>query len=277
MFFERLSIQPMSERVSDKLLFDASDVDRGIVDILLTLNSPHRWPAFNAVRHLNRAWRLHELDKTAALFYGITAEEEAATAVLQAVKHWNYPSAEKINPRNHVHKNAVVPFFEGFTRVLATIQDPPEMRFLLQRDEPSEPFVFELLPHPTYGTAWYRPDPPLGMLHRRSRDDGKTYVIEDFARGIGKILAERNMKSVGDYLRQRANLRNRLLYASSDGYPDYQGDIMERLKQFKRNVFALLRMFLLIDPHPKHQSLVVQAVSGYVSVITNLSGTFEFE
>lgn len=267
----------MSERVSEKLVFEATDIERGIVDMLPTLTSPRRWPAFNAVLHLNRAWQLVDSDKTAAVFYGITAEEEAATAVLQSVKHWHYPGADKINPRSHVHKNAVVPFFAGITRVLETLQDPPQLRFWLQASNPSEPFVLEVeLPHPIEGMAWYRPQPPLHIQHRRSRDGGKNYIVEDFSRGIGKVLQERNAKSVGDYLRERANLRNLLLYASQGGYPDYQGDAPERLRQFKRHVFALLRMFLLIDPYSEHQSLVVQAVAGFVSVITNLSGTFEF-
>lgn len=268
----------MTERISDKIVFNTTDVERDIVDLLPTLTTPRRWPAFNAVRHLNRAWRLLKDDKTVALFYGITAEEEAATAVLRSIKHWHYPGADKIDPRSHIHKTAVIPFFIGMTRVLETIRNPPELRFLLQPGDPSKPLVLEInLPHPVYGMAWYQPEPPLHIQHRRSRDGGRSYAIEDFSRGIGEVLRERNAKTVGDFLRERANLRNLLLYASSSGYSDYQGDAPFRLQEFQRNVFALLRMFLLIDPYAKHQSLVAQAVSGFVSVLSNLSGSYEFD
>jgi len=268
----------MPERLSNGLLFEATDVDRAIVDMLPLLTTPRHWPAFNAVRHLNRAWRLLNSDRTVAIFYGITAEEEAATAVLQSLKARSYPGSERLKPHNHVQKNAVIPFFDGMTRILATLQRPPELRFLLQKDNPQQPFVLEIqLPHPIHDVAWYRPQPPLEFSQARSTDGGATYATENFSRGFAEVARGASATTVGDYLRRRANLRNLLLYASADGYPDYAGPAEQRLTQSKRNVFALLRMFLLIEPYPQHQSFVVQALSGFVEVLGSLSAPVDFE
>jgi hypothetical protein len=268
----------MSERLSDGLLFEATDVDRAIVVMLPLLTTPRHWPAFNAVRHLNRAWGLLGSDRTVAVFYGITAEEEAATAVLHSLKARAYPGSERLKPHNHVQKNAVIPFFDGMTRILATLQRPPEMQFLFQKDNLQQPFVFEIqLPHPIDGMAWYRPQPPLHFTQTRSTDGGATYGSENFSRGFAQVARGASASTVGEYLRQRANLRNLLLYASGSGYPDYQGPAEQRLMQFKRNVFALLRMFLLIEPYSQHQSFVLQALSGFLEILGNLSAPVDFE
>jgi len=268
----------MSARVSDSLLFDATDVDRAIVDLLPTLTIQERWPAFNAVRHLNGAHRIKAVGRTMALFQALTAEEEAATAVLQVLRRRKYPDADALNPKSHVHKNAVIPFFDGMTRVLATIQDPPELRFVLDSNFTPPRLRFAVqLPHPEHGMAWYYPDPPLHFQTRRSVDGGKTYSVETFVQGFSKVASEINAKTVGDYLRLRANFRNHLLYAGPDGYPDYQGELEARLQEFKRNVFALLRMFLFIEPYPEHQDFVVQAVGGFVRIVTNFSEPIGFD
>jgi len=54
-----------------------------------------------------------------AAFRVITAEEEVATAIFHALVRRKYVGANQIDPRNHVHKAAVAPFFEaveGFFR-----------------------------------------------------------------------------------------------------------------------------------------------------------------
>jgi hypothetical protein len=45
-----------------------------------------------------------------AVFRSFCAEEEAATAIFHALKRLHYPSADKLDPRNHVQKVAVMPF-----------------------------------------------------------------------------------------------------------------------------------------------------------------------
>lgn len=265
-------------KVSDKLLFDATEKDREIVDLLLQLKSPPRWPAFNAVRHMNAAWRIHELDPNMAMFHGITAEEEAATAVLQSLKRRGYPGAEKIDPRNHLHKNAVIPFFDGMTRVIASIRNTPEVRFVLDKKYRPARLILEILLPVGKNGVWVRSQPPLDIAQSRSVDGGVTHFVEDFSRGFSKAIKDSKAKTVGDYLRARANQRNRLLYATQNGYPDFKGDVPTHLRNYyQKHVFALLRMFLLIDPYPQHQDFIVQSLKGFVTIITSPSLRIRFD
>lgn len=58
----------------------------------------------NAYVNLRKSWTLHPVDSEMYLFRAITAEEEAATALMLALKKQHYPNAEQLNPRNHTHK-----------------------------------------------------------------------------------------------------------------------------------------------------------------------------
>ncbi|PLU07434.1 hypothetical protein BMJ29_02810 [Sinorhizobium medicae] len=54
-----------------------------------------------------------------SFFRAITAEEEAATALILALKQRRYPGSEKLNPWEHLHKAAVSPFLDAVGNVLA--------------------------------------------------------------------------------------------------------------------------------------------------------------
>jgi hypothetical protein len=260
-------------RVSDQLVFEATEFERGVVDLVPRLTSPAHWAAFNAIRHLNAAYRLRELDKNMALFRGVTAEEEAASAVLRSLKQRRYPGSAQLDPRNHLHKHAVIPFFDGITRLLAAIRNPPELRFVIDDSYKTPRLVLEIQATSSASTGtdvWIRPQPPLDFTQSWSVDGGITYVVENFSRAFSRITTERAVKSTRDYLRRRANFRNHLLYASSSGYPDFRGDVTPHLVQYKRNVFALIRMFLLIDPYRQHQQFVLQALRGFLFVVSEL-------
>lgn len=58
----------------------------------------------NAYVNLRKSWTLHPVDSEMYLFRAITAEEEAATGLMLALKQMHYPNAEQLNPRNHTHK-----------------------------------------------------------------------------------------------------------------------------------------------------------------------------
>jgi hypothetical protein len=53
----------------------------------------------SAFRHLRKAWMLYPIDREMALFRAITAEEEAATALILAMKQRRYPGAELLDYR----------------------------------------------------------------------------------------------------------------------------------------------------------------------------------
>lgn len=56
-----------------------------------------------------------------AVFLGITADEESATAIFHALKARRHPSAAAVNPRWHAHEAAMVPFFPAMEHVLTAM------------------------------------------------------------------------------------------------------------------------------------------------------------
>ena len=104
---------------ADTIPFPLSPGERVLANTIPTANLPGMWAAFNALRHLTRAWMIRELDPQMAVFRSITAEEESASAVFRAVKRLGYSGSRYLNPRNHVHKNALFPFCVAVYRTIA--------------------------------------------------------------------------------------------------------------------------------------------------------------
>jgi hypothetical protein len=71
------------------------------------LDKPVRFRAKNAFLHLHKAWRLLRVDQGMAAFRAITAEEEAATALIVSLKRKRYPNSDRLNARNHDHKSSI--------------------------------------------------------------------------------------------------------------------------------------------------------------------------
>ncbi|MCW5207251.1 hypothetical protein VU11_00955 [Desulfobulbus sp. US2] len=54
----------------------------------------------NALYHIEKAWKIKDIDLEMAVFRGITAEEEAASAIFHCLKKHRYQNAKKYNSRN---------------------------------------------------------------------------------------------------------------------------------------------------------------------------------
>jgi hypothetical protein len=256
----------MSQKPSDTISFPLTDLDRGIVDILPFMPDPSRWPAFNAVRHLNRAWRLREIDPQMAMFRAVTAEEEAATAIFQSLKRRGYSGTVKLKHRDHVHKNAVIPFFDAITRVIAKIGDQmPKTELILNSEEKRMEIRFRPIDPADTEDVWNYPTPPLHFSLSGGPATGMKK--EDFAGGVKEIVSGANVKDIIEYIRNRANFRNQLLYAAHNGYPNVSQDIESEIQHIQRHVFIILRMYMLIDPYPSKQLFVQQALDAFLRLL----------
>jgi hypothetical protein len=257
----------MEQKPSDTLVFPISDLDRRIVDALPFMPDSSRWPAFNAVRHINCAWRLKEIDPQMAIFRAITAEEEAATGLFLSIKRRGYRGAEKLRHRDHVHKNSVIPFFDAITRVIAKVGDQmPKSELIFEPDNKRLVIRFSHI-HPQTGEdVWAYPTPPLHVSLRGGTPNGKMKK-EDFAAGVKEIVAGANVKDIIEYVKNKANFRNQILYAAPDGYPTLTEDIDGALELYQRHVFTILRMYMLIDPYPGNQLFVQQALDAFLKTL----------
>lgn len=74
------------------------DIHLRIEEAIEKLKVPRiRHACRNAFNHLRKAWVLHPIDAEMSSFRAITAEEEAAAAVIRALRHKHYPNAEKLS------------------------------------------------------------------------------------------------------------------------------------------------------------------------------------
>jgi len=256
---------------SKKLDFPLSEMDRGIADAIPKMPPHARWSAFNSIRHLNRSWGIRQQDPQMAWFRAITAEEEAATAIFLSLKHKKYPGAEKIRHRDHLHKNALFPFIRAVSRAFAKISSalPPVSAYLDLKSSPPRMFTqikvqLEDRDVPGYVT----PNAPLNFFAKGSMQ-GNTLRPLDFSTEIAELTSEANVTKIIEHLKERANLRNRLLYANPGGCPDVSGEIEPLLKSFKDNVFLILKLYLMIDPYDQ-QLFVQQCLDAFLRMLGQL-------
>lgn len=263
-----------SHKPSDSVLFPLSDLDRAIVDIIPLMPTPPRWPALNAIQHLNQAWKLREIDPPMAVFRAITAEEESATALFLSLKRRRYRHADKLKHKDHVHKNAVTPFFGAVARVIGPSADKLGLHVELNKKDNKLLLKFKATHPQTQQDAWVYPTPPLhfsvegGLAPERMKK-------EDFAVGVQQIVAATNVKDIIEHVRDRANLRNEILYAGPNGFLVVKGDVEASLREYQRHVFTILTVYMLVDPYGGDQLFVQQVLDAFLKTLKVLPPRLE--
>lgn len=104
---------------------------------------------------------------------------------------------------------------------------------------------------------------PFDFTTRRGGSTDRTPV--DFRAELEAIAAKESSSSISKYLKDRANLRNRILYASGSGYPLVETDaatIEADLIRSRNRVYRNLLLVLLIDPYDQ-QEFVGQALQAF--------------
>lgn len=256
---------------SASIVFETTEMERAMADMIPQMPSPPRWPAFNALRHLNRAWGLRGSDPEMMAFRCITAEEEAATALFKSLQRRKYKNAEKLKSRHHVHKNAVIPFIDAVSRVMAdsTGSDAPETHIFL--DQSTAPPQFEVRIKAGEladgRVVWAKSLPLHFSLTRLGTKDED--VVLDFREQMEAVASDANAKSIERYLSDRANFRNKLLYATADGYLAMSGNVEKIFAHYKRNAFMIIQLYLMIDPFEKHQLFVQQCLDGFLKILNS--------
>ena len=124
----------MEDRATDIPL---NDVEKILEDKLALLPNMVGNRFRNAFKHLRKAWLLLPIDTEMSAFRAITAEEEAATALILALKMRQYPGADVLKYNNHVHKSAVFFIMREANNFLAE-----------GRKVPFETYLHTIGPHP---------------------------------------------------------------------------------------------------------------------------------
>ena len=223
----------------------------------------------SALRHLEFAEKLTVVDPAMAIFRGITAEEEAASGLMFALRELKYPGAENLKPHNHIHKHALYPFLKivglFFGQVLKN--NIGEYRLHIKNEDGKKRLMLAFPLKIEGEDQWIYPIPPLNI----GVEVGKESMPPSYQSQITEFLAAKGSKNVSSYLKKEANLRNEILYASHSGYPDVVELKPEFLHEKASHVMVLLQAYLMIAPYKEIQLYVQGAVGAFASMV----GKFE--
>lgn len=225
----------------------------------------------NAIRCLRRSWVIADLDPEMALFRALTAEEEAATALIFALQQRRYPGASNLKPRSHPHKAGLTPFLRIIERFLGEIEFPaPEVTL---KSDGLVPRIDIRIPVP--GGLFAVPDEPLnGITHQ---EEGARLTVLDFSEQAQEYAVERGLADMLSVVRSEANLRNELLYATDKGITVVE-DVEPALVARRRPVFILLVLTIMILQTSMHQLFVVQVLQSYLRALKALpDDAFDYE
>jgi hypothetical protein len=93
----------------DETNLSLSDFQMSLERCISKLNGRVKHSGRNAFAHLRMAWSIRRIDPAMAAFRAITAEEEAASALILSLKQKNYPNSSRLNHRDHIQKSALIP------------------------------------------------------------------------------------------------------------------------------------------------------------------------
>jgi len=222
----------------------------------------------SALRHLELADRLIEVDPAMAIFRGITAEEEAASGLMFALRELKYPGADRIKPHNHVHKHALFPFVKIVGLFFGQVLKDKMKEYRLHiKDEDGKQRLMLAFPMQIAGKdQWAYPIPPLNIGIKV----GKTGMPPSYRSQITEFVAAKGAKNVSSYLKKEVNLRNEILYAAPSGYPEVVTLKPEFLREKGSHVMVLLQAYLMIAPYKELQPYVQNAVEAFAIMIGTL-------
>jgi hypothetical protein len=250
-----------------------AEFDREVLEAARRGGGPIFYRVLNAHKHMNASWRLRVIDPKMAVFRAITAEEEAATALILSLKRLGYRGAERLGYWNHVHKAALTPFFDAVREtVIAVAQPLPEFTLVLTPEiGPTRLEIRVVLHRGTDGRQIVAaPNPPFGFTttrHIKGQADEVLEDLEQFEVGVSKVVEKHKVATILEHIRERANLRNLLLYASDKGILQLQGDLEKQLRHHYERTCRLLRVYLLIEPYPERQSFVQQCLTALLKML----------
>lgn len=220
----------------------------------------------SALKHLELAEALVAVDPAMAIFRGITAEEEAASGLMFCLQELGYQNSKKLNPRNHVHKSAMIPFFRVlgsfFEETIGANGLKPALHIKIDNGTRR---LTVAIPMQVNGSAINAyPIPPLNFS---VKSEGRS---PSYRRQIERHAQSEGFTNMTSYVKREANLRNELLYASPAGYPTVNEVNPKFLAIKQSHVLALMRAYLFVFPYPDHQLFVQDALDAFLVMLGRL-------
>jgi hypothetical protein len=224
---------------------------------------PIKHRARNALFHIEMAEKIIDIDPNMAALRMITAEEEAATAIMLSLKARKYKGADKLKHTNHIHKLAVHPFIQAMKPLFIELSAPySEFGLRIMEFEKKE-IVRIRVPYFENGvrTGDIYCIPPLNFVIAES---GKPY---NFEKEFSEFAKKKNHNKIKDYVEAAVKIRNALLYATDKGIARGQGPVNETFNTRKDRVLLMLCIYMMIDPYFKKQMFVQNCLYAFLKIV----------
>jgi hypothetical protein len=221
-----------------------------------------------ALAHLYYAHRLIDVDPAMAVFRAITAEEEAATGLLRALRIRKYPKAGHLRFRDHVHKAAVYPFLLAIVKHASYLKldGIKEFRLAFPKDEDRPKLALAIVLTGDTEVQVVRPTPPLNFRLR----EGHKQSFPDYRRYFLQVVSSSGYDDIRKYLESKANERNLILYASQQGLPQLENVPNGYLLGQKTHVLTIFKAALLVWPYDEVQPFAEEAIEAFLGVTEKL-------
>lgn len=216
--------------------------------------------------HLAFAHRIKDVDPAMAVFRAITAEEEAATALLRALLARGYAEKSEILPKDHFQKAAVYPYLLAITKHTSYLRmnGIKEVKLGIPNNEETPRLQLALVLDGDNDGIVARPDPPLNL---RIREAGE---VVNYRKYFLELISPSGFEDIRNYLNTKKNQRNLLLYASPSGLLNPGAIDDSTLLDYKRRIMVILKAALLIWPYQEPQPFVQEAVRSFIELAGRL-------
>ena len=257
--------------------FPYSKFELNLIEAARRLAGHPRHAAANAIRGLRLAWQVAPLDQEMAFFRALTAQEEDATALMVALRQRGYPNAKALHYRDHVHKAAVPAFLRVLNGMFAELRFPAPL-VKIDLDSPI-PRLNVHIPSERLGMdAGYHltPDQPLNIVmgQRVGKGPPDSTGFEDAFKKLASINGQSGILA---YLEKEANIRNPLLYSTSEGIAVVK-NVDAELRARKSSILLLIGLTIIVLQTRELQLFATQAVSALAEIITSRTiESFDFE
>lgn len=215
----------------------------------------------HAWEQIDKARLLAGVDNEMAAFRAITAEEEAATAIIKEITSIGYNHSKQLRAYNHSHKagiwhllTVISKFMHetGSMRKFAVSEGDGDLKGKLTISFPS--------PIPA-DSGWISPVPPLNVSI--TSDDKRI----GFTNQANKLASEKSSKNLIKFIEREANIRNELIYASPEGIPSVEKPPLEFIAEREKRVMVLTQAYLLISQYREKQLFVQQSLDAYIQML----------
>lgn len=249
---------------------DLTPFDKEVIKYIQSSTGRVHHAAINSLRHLVKAQKIAEIDPEMAAFRAITAEEEAVTAFFGALKQLRYKNSKKLSYRDHRLKAGLSPFITAVHHQMHEFFPLFSEGKLKWENLSSDKKIrrLRLVIKINGFEEWLMPEPPLNFRLSDPASDKPIHFenyIDNLSKGVGKEKAL-------DHIREVANLRNKLLYASDTGRSRLDEErIIGDIEACKQRVLLVLRILCLVHPYKEHALFVQQCLDSYLLMMERIT------